>query len=201
MLNLVLADLNEELVAEWHQVFRGVDNVAVHHGSLFEVEGDAVVSPANSYGYMDGGLDLALSEYFGWHVQERLQERIKTYHHGELLVGMAEIVATDHAAIPFLISAPTMRVPTVLGRNTPNPYLAMRAVLILVKYGKLGEDHPISAVVHTVIVPGLGTGVGQVPPSVCANQMFQAVNDVLFENYQFPSSWYSAIHRQQMLTS
>jgi O-acetyl-ADP-ribose deacetylase (regulator of RNase III) len=201
VLKLILADINAELVGEWTRVFHGVSNVMIHHGSIFDAEGDALVSPANSYGYMDGGLDLALSEFLGWHVQDRLQERIKTVHHGELLVGVAEIVPTDHPKFPYLISAPTMRVPTALGRVTPNPYLAMRAVLILVKFGRLPNEAAISDVVKTVIVPGLGTGVGQIPASVCANQMFQAVNDVLFDGYQFPGSWYAALQRQQLLSS
>jgi len=46
---------------------------------------------------MDGGLDQAISEFFGWHVQDRLQAKIRERHHGELLVGQGEIVATDHA--------------------------------------------------------------------------------------------------------
>ena len=36
----------------------------------------AVVSPANSFGFMDGGLDYKLSERFGWALQERLQRRL-----------------------------------------------------------------------------------------------------------------------------
>ena len=39
---------------------------------------------------------------------------IRTRHHGELLVGAAEIVETGDEAFPYIIAAPTMRVPHVL---------------------------------------------------------------------------------------
>ncbi len=55
---------------------------------------------------MDGGLDMAISRFFGRHVQERLQQKIQSKHYGEFLVGTAEIVETDHAQIPYVISVP-----------------------------------------------------------------------------------------------
>ena len=73
---------------------------------------------------MDGGIDLLYSHRLGWHVQERLQKLIKEKYHGELLVGQAEIVETDNQQIPFVISAPTMRVPMIL-KDSVNPYLLL----------------------------------------------------------------------------
>ena len=43
----------------------GPDELSFVQGSILEVSTDALVSPANSFGYMDGGLDLLLSEHFG----------------------------------------------------------------------------------------------------------------------------------------
>lgn len=31
----------------------------MHEGSILDVEGDALVSPVNSFGFMDGGIDRA----------------------------------------------------------------------------------------------------------------------------------------------
>ena len=101
-------------------------------------------------------------------MQDRLQELIRTRHHGELLVGAAEIVETGNLRIPYIIAAPTMRVPMVL-TDTVNPYLAARAVLLLVKHGVVpsgalaGES--VAAAVESVAFPGLGTGVGRVGPN------------------------------------
>ena len=70
-----------------------------------------MVSPANSFGFMDGGLDLAIRDALGYGVQKAVQEIIRERHHGELPVGAAEVVETGHASWPFLVVAPTMRVP------------------------------------------------------------------------------------------
>lgn len=75
------------------------------------------------------------SERFGWHVQDRLRQIIAERHNGELLVGCAEIVETDYVRIRHLIAAPTMRIPTVLEPQTVNPYLASRAVFLLIQKG------------------------------------------------------------------
>jgi O-acetyl-ADP-ribose deacetylase (regulator of RNase III) len=198
-MKIVLADINKELTQAWRIVFSGFEAVEIHEGSIFDVEADAIVSPANSYGYMDGGLDLRLSEFLGWHVQDRLQERIRNKHHGELLVGVADIVPTDHAKFPYLISAPTMRVPMVLGRASVNAYLAMRGILILVQHGTFDDGTPINSKVNTIVVPGLGTGVGQVPADICALQMAEAVNEIVLGNKVFPGSWIAALRRQEYL--
>ena len=197
-MNLIFVDLQPEVVSAWREQFAGYSEVSVHSGSIFDVECDALVSPANSFGFMDGGLDMSISRYFGWHVQERLQELIQDKHHGELLVGTAEIVPTDHPLIPFVISAPTMRVPMILD-ETVNVYLATRAVILLASHGRFPDGRPIGETVRTIAVPGMGTGVGRVPPAICARQMKAAVDDALLKRTSFPTSWYEAQLRHQLL--
>ena len=119
-------------------------------------------------------MDLAISEYLGWHVSERLQEIIARRHHGELPVGKAEIVATDHPKVPWLFSAPTMRTPMVIA-DTRNAYLATRAVMELWREGKLEDGRWIRDVVKTVAFPGMGTGCGQLPANRCALQMKEGI--------------------------
>ena len=70
-----------------------------------------MVSPANSFGFMDGGIDALYLKHFGSQLQGQLQQAIQTRHHGELLVGAAEVIETGSKRIPYLIAAPTMRVP------------------------------------------------------------------------------------------
>ncbi len=197
-MNLIFTDLRQDVVSAWEEHFQGYPQVSVKSGSIFEVDCDALVSPANSFGYMDGGLDMQISQFFGWHVQERLQEVIRDKHHGELLVGDAEIVPTDNSRIPFVISAPTMRVPMILS-DTVNVYLATRAVILLVLHGHFLDGRAVSEDVRTVAVPGMGTGVGRILPDTCARQMKAAVDDVLLGNSTFPSSWHEAQTKHQLL--
>ena len=201
-MQIILADVQAPMAAAWRRFCGDLADVSVRHGSIFDCACDAVVSPANSFGFMDGGIDLLYSHFFGWHVQQRLQEDIRAIHHGELLVGAAAIVATDHGRIPFLIAAPTMRVPMIL-RDSVNPYLACRAALLLIKHGYFGAGphmgQPISGLVKTVAFPGLGTGVGLVSPATCAHQMRAAIDEVLHGPPPFPRNWSEAQARHQEL--
>jgi O-acetyl-ADP-ribose deacetylase (regulator of RNase III) len=199
-MKIILADLQDNLLQVWQKIAVDKDYVTTHHGSIFEVQCDALVSPANSFGFMDGGLDMAISQFFGWHIQERLQKLIQTKHHGELLVGTAEIVETDHPRIPYMISAPTMRVPMIL-KDTVNVYLAIRAVFLLIKFGKFENGIAIADKVKTVALPGMGTGVGQVSAEIFARQMKRAAEEVIEDKHGFPKSWWEAAQVHQLLYS
>ena len=102
---------------------------------------------------MDGGIDLAYSLHFGWDMEERLRARIAAALGGALPVGMALIVETEAPSIPWLISAPTMRVPMDVA-GTANAYLAMRAAL------RAALAHTGSPPIRSVLCPGLGDSRG-----------------------------------------
>ena len=78
---------DNDLGMAWEGYFSPGPAVEIIQGDICQIPCDAVVSPANSFGFMDGGLDHALSERFGWDLQERLQEEISGLPVGELLVG------------------------------------------------------------------------------------------------------------------
>lgn len=188
-MKIQLIDRNKAMCEQWRIHFKDCDDVVIHNGDFFSLKTDCVVSPANSFGFMDGELDLAISNKLGWQVQKKLQKQIQDKYLGELLVGQAELVETDFKEIPFCISAPTMRVPIIL-KDTVNVYLAAKAI-----FGLLKKENRI----NTVTISGLGTGVGQVPHDVCAKQMKQAYNDVWLGNYVFPNTWQDAHVRHQLL--
>lgn len=201
-MNIVLTAVDEELADAWRRFCGDVEGVSIHVGSIFNVKCDALVSPANSFGFMDGGIDALYARRLGWKVEQRLQDLIRTRHHGELLVGAAEIVHTDSPAFPFLIAAPTMRVPMVL-RESINPYLAARAVFLLVRHGTFPDGpfagQPVAGVVQTVAFPGLGTGVGGIGPNTCARQMRAAIEEFVLDRFAYPGSWADAQARHQLL--
>lgn len=203
-MRIILAAVDEPLASAWLETCGALDFVSVHRGSILDLKCDAVVSPANSFGFMDGGIDAAYTQRFGWHVQHRLQELIRAKHQGELLVGMAEIVDTDNAQIPFLIAAPTMRVPMILN-DSVHPYLAARAVLLLIKQGIFAsgmlKGERICDAVQSVAFPGLGTGIGRIPPATCARQLRAAVDEIILGSQTFPTTWADAQIRHQKLYS
>lgn len=181
MITITLCAVDRALEFRWSEQFADCDNVKVTRDDIFSIEADAIVSPANSYGFMDGGFDWLLTERFGPGVQARLQRAIQERCQGELLVGQAMLIDTDDAKIKYVIAAPTMRVPMILGTQTINPYLAMRAALLCAEFNG----------VKSMSITGLGTGVGQVPPALCAYQMRRAYDDVV-NGTLFPTSWREA---------
>lgn len=86
-MHFYFVDTNPDIVAAWQLVFADVPQVSSHHGSIFDYPADALVSPANSFGYMNGGIDFAISKHLGWHLEKELQQLIRTKYYGELLVG------------------------------------------------------------------------------------------------------------------
>jgi O-acetyl-ADP-ribose deacetylase (regulator of RNase III) len=197
-LKIVLSAVDEDLADAWERHCGDLPDVTIHRGSILDLCIDAVVSPANSFGFMDGGIDHLYSRHFGREIQERLQEMIRTRHHGELLIGTAEIVETNNLRIPYIIAAPTMRVPMKLA-DSINPYLAARAVLLLVKHGVVPTGSLAGNPVSSVAFPGLGTGVGQVGPNTCAHQVRAAIEEVVLGRGHFPRTWAEAQQQHQLL--
>lgn len=201
-MEVILASVSDDLSDAWRRFCGQLPGVRVHDGSILDVECDAVVSPANSFGFMDGGIDALYLKRFGGALQETVQAVIRDTHGGELVVGAADVVETGDATVPFLIVAPTMRVPMIL-RETVNPYLAARAALRLTLQGSFSHGRlvgtPLREHIRRIAFPGLGTGVGQVSPNVCARQVAQAIEDVLLEGYSMPRTWAEASERHQLL--
>lgn len=180
---LHLRDQNAAVCYAWQEAFAGVEGVEISQGDIFGARADAVISPANSFGFMDGGIDLVYSRRFGWGLQSDLQEAIRTYWDGEMPVGTALIVATRDEEIPFVVSSPTMRVPLRVP-ETANAYLAFRAALLAINRHNRGDPNKI----QSVLCPGLATAIGEMPASVCANQMRSAYDKWLDPDDRFPGS-------------
>jgi O-acetyl-ADP-ribose deacetylase (regulator of RNase III) len=183
------------MASAWQKDFAGVKDVKVVEGDILIEACDAIVSPANSFGYMDGGIDLTYLRFFGRELQSRVQEKIKGGFHGELPVGQAAIVATRHEMIPFLVAAPTMRIPDRIG-STVNVYLAFRAALLAVL---AHNDHTPDSI-RTLRTPALGTGVGSMPLTRAAHQMRAAYASV-FEKPDWLSDPASILLHHERLRS
>jgi O-acetyl-ADP-ribose deacetylase (regulator of RNase III) len=96
-----LHTFDPNMATAWAESFGAGERVEIIEGNILDGSSGAVVSPANSFGYMDGGIDLAYRNFFGMEIQRRVQAKIRAEHHGELPVGQAIVVATDHAKLPL----------------------------------------------------------------------------------------------------
>jgi O-acetyl-ADP-ribose deacetylase (regulator of RNase III) len=166
-MTLHLVDTNPAVVRAWRETFAPFPEVAVRQADLLAVAFNTVVSPANGYGFMDGGIDAAYVRFFGNAIEERVRDAVAKRPEGHLPVGAGLVVSTGNARIPHLIVASTMLMPeAVPGQNC---YRALRAVLRIAS----GD----AEVGRAVYCPGLGTGVGVVPAEEAALEMARAYGD------------------------
>ncbi len=164
---LILVDPNEAVCDAWELAFGQGPDVSIVRGPFEALpEFDCMVSAANSFGLMDGGVDLAITRFFGVQLMERVQAHILDEYLGEQPIGTSFIIETRHPGHPFLAHTPTMRVPMSIS-TTDNVYTAMWAMLLAVRR----HNRSSSSKIRSVACPGLGTATGRVPPREAARQM------------------------------
>lgn len=162
-MKIYLIDANPKLTREWKKQFVDIGNVEILWGNYFNIEADAMVSPANCLGYMDGGIDKEIAKKIPG-IQKKVFDCVRGEKwNGEIPIGCADMVDTSHDKWKNLIIAPTMRVPqSIIG--TINPYLAFRAALLISKEKKI----------DSMICCGMGTGIGKMQEDLVAFQMKEA---------------------------
>ena len=70
-MEIILFDIDDKMTECWRKAFKDLDNVYIENMEFSELMDsekysiDMIVSAANSFGIMDGALDLAYRNYFG----------------------------------------------------------------------------------------------------------------------------------------
>jgi O-acetyl-ADP-ribose deacetylase (regulator of RNase III) len=149
--------------------------VVIINDSIFNIPADAIVSPANSFGIMDGGLDGKIRDYFGVEIENKVRNKINSEYFGELPVGNAIITITEHRTYKYLITSPTMRVPENV-MNSFNAFLSMRAILI---------NCILNSDIRTVSIPGLCALSGSMPFIIVARQMRVAYDKIVLNKTKY----------------
>ncbi|MGG6270362.1 macro domain-containing protein [Leptolyngbya sp. AN03gr2] len=175
-MKLILTAPNSSLFAAFQDHFIQFADVEIVNDRFEWISDfDCLVSPANSFGMMDGGMDAAITQFFGVSLERRVQQRILEDYLGEQPVGTSFIIETEHPKHPFLAHTPTMRVPMTI-QGTDVPYIAMWATLLAVRQHNKTSQKSI----ERLVCPGFGTGIGQVPHSEAARQMAIAYDHFLY---------------------
>lgn len=176
MTKLILVAPAAELYEAFRKSFEHLPNVEVVHNDFeWLTEFDCLVSPANSFGMMDGGMDAAITKFFGVELEWNVKSQILETYLGEQPIGTSMIVETGHPQHPYLAHTPTMRVPMII-KGTDIPYSAMWAMLLAVRQHNQQSPNPI----WSVACSGLGTGIGRVPYAEAARQMAVAYDHFLY---------------------
>lgn len=211
---LIVSAINEELHTEFVKAFEGFPEVEVVFNRFEDTDFDCVVSAANSFGLMDGGVDQCITDYFGLQMMHRVQNRIISMFAGEQPVGTSiivpgitdEMVGTENRfdRIKYVAHTPTMRVPRDVN-GSDHAYKAMKAALLAVKAHNYTVDtwpkeiklSPKIYRINTVVTPGLATLAGRVPYDKAAKQMALATYHVM--NPPKMIDWYFASERDAQI--
>lgn len=128
---------------------------------------DCVVSPGNSFGIMNGGYDLAITNYFGTKLTRRVQKYIRSNckEHAQE-VGTSIILDTKKDGIK-LIHTPTMVIPLPM-KDTDIIRECTESTL------KLAKDNDIKS----IVLPAFGGGYGEVDAPVIAQKMEEGLKNV-----------------------
>lgn len=155
-------DTNPEVIEALKVTFASFYEVDLYNEKFEDVIKDfpAFVTAGNSFGIMDGGIDLAVRDYFGEEIQKEVQDKILLNFSGFMPVGTSLCVTRDYKSIIYV---PTMFYPMNVSYSL-NAYLAMQAALIE------ADKHSF----ETILVPGFCTLSGKMDPKVAAIQMAQA---------------------------
>lgn len=132
---------------------------------------DAVVSPANSNGDMNGGIDRLYQRRWPDIEAKVKQEIVNRYGEGQMPIGDAFVIKTGDPDIPNLIVSPTM---SQAGGQTDVQISGLATMAAL----KAADD----AGLKSVTLPGMGTGIGGLNPQKAGEQMVLAQD--YFEAYQ-----------------
>ncbi|CAG8469910.1 337_t:CDS:2 [Gigaspora margarita] len=204
-----LVDITRELVQAWTDELKKLPTkvltddptqclkVQIHHGTFQNLlktnQAECLVSPANSFGLMDGGIDYYISEYYGG-VDELIpvvQKSLDFEWCGEqnvgtcLLVDVRELAtkiknsSNQKGSFPgYIAHCPTMRIPKVLD-NDDLVYRCTWAMLTAIKKHnvKALEEGSKHQRINAVVCAGFGTGVGGLSEELCAKQMMLAINN------------------------
>lgn len=147
---------------------------------LNDLQYDVLISPANAYGDLRGGIDIIYFQLLGkYQLQDKIKDTIKTQAFGEIHLGDYLMVPLDivEAKPKILILCPTMTVPTELSQKSRNPYLFMRAVIKAVrKIQSLIPDKKIK-----ILCPIPCVGVGNMDIKLVSKQIAIAIESMNFK--------------------
>ena len=174
-MEIYLIDVNDKVIRELRKEFLPYDNVKVikdtfSHFMDTHKKVECIVSPGNAFGYMDGGYDKAIIDYYGEELEEKVQSYIRKNQYGEQPVGTSIIV--DFGSInKKLIHTVTMRLPSPI-KDSLIVYQCMRTTLMTAIDNK----------VQSIVIPAFGGATGKVNPSIIAKYIrlgYEQVMDYL----------------------
>jgi O-acetyl-ADP-ribose deacetylase (regulator of RNase III) len=158
-------------------IFENKSLLEIQEKYMTDINSVILVSPANSFGSMRGGIDYYINKYVFPNVEKLVQNEIEKtdYIYNEncffdkkqwknkkyLPVGKSLMIKYNNH---YLAVVPTMEYPKDIN-NTNNVELAMKSLLEMIK------DYNVDY----LLISGLGSGIGGLDYDIMAKQMLEAL--------------------------
>lgn len=164
-MQIYLLDINKDMTDAWYQYFKDIENVEIVNDCFSNFmsehpEVDGIVSPANSFGLMDGGYDKAIVDYLGYHAQTNVLTVLDAVYGGYQPVGTC-------LPIPYakymILHTPTMR--------TPEPIIDHRVIYDCMRSCLLKAKEMNC---ECIVIPAFGALTGRVTYNIVAKMMYLA---------------------------
>ena len=166
MNKIIFYDINKNMCLAWEKQFKDIEEVEVKNISFKDIKATYVVTAGNSYGIMTGGLDLAVRNYFGYKIQDIIQEVLFFRYRHKLEVGDNIVVKTNDIDKQYLVYAATMEIPSRINKE----------VIYDVTYNILKSCYLKEG---NIAICGLGVGTGHVPYEDAALENYKAYTKYL----------------------
>ncbi len=134
--------------------------INVRNESITRIEVDGIINPANSFGYMGGGVAKVIKGVGGEDIEE------EAIQNAPVEIGKALATTSGDLRCDAIIHAPVMRNPSET-TDTHKIEQAIRAAL------ELAEEMEMKK----LAIPGIGTGVGGVKPEESAEVMIKVLKE------------------------
>ena len=139
--------------------------IEVRKASITTIDVEAVVNPANSFGYMGGGVASVIKRVGGSKIE---QEAVRQ---APIQIGCAVTTTSGDLVCKKVIHAPTMHNP---GERTDAHKVLSAARAALEEAEKQGFQ--------SLAIPGMGTGVGGLDKSEAARTIMKVINETSFKS-------------------
>ena len=132
--------------------------ITIKKGDITQLDVDAIVNAANSYGYMGGGVAGAIKRKGGLEIEQEAVSK------APIPIGSAVITTAGSLKAKHVIHAPTMEQPASL-IDVGNVKEATKAAL------ECADENSLKK----IAIPGMGTGVGGVPKDKAAEAILGVI--------------------------
>ncbi|MBU1198507.1 MAG: macro domain-containing protein [Nanoarchaeota archaeon] len=141
--------------------------IEIKKGSIATLQVNAIVNPANSYGYMGGGVAGVLKKVGGQVIED------EAVHQSPIIVGEAKLTTSGDLPCGKIIHAPTMHNP---GERTDSHKVMCAVAAALELADKEGF--------RIIAIPGMGTGVGGIDKQEAAETIIQTIKETKFHSVE-----------------